>query len=491
MKMRLAANKPRQVSKLTTIRIVGFTALFFAVATISAISTSFGQDSGARSSHEKRVALWGSSVANGAGDESGQGGYANHIQQQMAAQGWELLNLSRNGDNTVTIRERFEPGEAPKQDVAYLTSVEPAFVIIGLSLGNEGITQCQLGQAYRCTSSMGEAQAVFDQFADGLQELIARVRAAGITPVVTLPYARSDFWEREYSLTRRMNLLINSWDVPSINILGAVDDGQGRWARGLWSDPFHPNAVGHEEIAYAFVPSLFPALQAGKEVPQLSGSNGYAQLSTDRADAMSYNVDGTMRSFALTFGVRPVKDGPIAAIRGQRLDSEYSIVRRSYGDFEWDSESLHLTPASGFESSLRVESGRIAYLSSHGDSISTPIGLTGDWNDVTLVHYAARGETLLYVDGEYAGSVNERLQPASFILGGTTGTGYRQWMIHRSALNGDEVRALHSNTLLQASLEIYAPLGGDNPTENRAQSLSVIRVDPGAIRFGSDAVNQR
>jgi lysophospholipase L1-like esterase len=473
------------------IRSIGFTALFAVVATILAAGTSLGQDSGTRSPHENRVALWGSSVANGAGDESGLGGYAKHLQQQMAAQGWELLNLSRNGDNTVSIKDRFEPGVTPEQDVAYLTSVDPAFVIIGLSLGNEGVAQCQLGQSRRCTNSLAEARAVLDQFASGLQELIARARAAGITPVVALPYARSDFWEREYSLTRRMNLLINSWNVPSINILGAVDDGQGRWARGLWGDPFHPNAAGHQEIAYAFVPSLFPALLAGKQVPQLSGSNGFAQLSTDRADAMSYDVDSTMRSFALTFEVRPVRDGPIAAIQGQVLDSEYSIVRRSYGDFEWDSETIHLTPASRFESSLRVERGRIAYLSSQGDSISTPISLKGDWHDVTLVHYAARGETLLFVDGEYAGSVDERLQPARFMLGGTAATSYRQWMIHRSALNGDEVRALHGDTLLQASLEIYAPLGGDNPVENRAQSLSAIRVDTGAVQFGSDAVNQR
>jgi hypothetical protein len=88
------------------IRSIGFTALFAVVATILAAGTSLGQDSGTRSPHENRVALWGSSVANGAGDESGLGGYAKHLQQQMAAQGWELLNLSRNGDNTVSIRDR-------------------------------------------------------------------------------------------------------------------------------------------------------------------------------------------------------------------------------------------------------------------------------------------------------------------------------------------------------------------------------------------------
>ena len=456
-----------------------------AVAAIAATDSGLAQTD-SQQADDNRVAIWGSSVANGTGDESDHGGYAGHLQELLAERGWELINQSKGGDNTVTIAARFEPGVTAEENTKYLTSVDPAYVVIGLSLGNEGIAQCQLGQSNGCTNSFADANAVFDQFASGLQSLIARARAAGITPVVALPYARSDFWEREYSLTRRMNLLINSWDVPSFNTLGAVDDGQGRWARGLWGDPFHPNAAGHEEIAYSFVPSLFAALRAGKPTPQRSRNGGFAQVRADAPDAMSYDVDDTMHSFALTFTVRPAKDGPIATIRGRLLDSEFTIVRRSYGAFEWDTESIELTPADDFVASLGVRDGRISYYSPGGGSISTSVYKSNAWHDVTLTHYAGRGETLLYVDGKQIGSVAERLQPTAFMLGGTADTDYKDWMIHRSGLNEDEVNALHDGGLLQASLEIYSPLSGADPLANRAQSTSEPRFDSTAVRFRNE-----
>ena len=468
-----------------SLQITRSAALLLAVAAIAATDTGLAQTI-SQQAHEKRVAIWGSSVADGTGDETNRGGYAGHLQELLAERGWELVNQSHGGDNTVTIAARFEPGPTPKENTRYLTSVDPAYVIIGLSLGNGGIAQCQLGQSDGCTNSFAEANTVFDQFASGLQHLIARARAAGITPVVTLPYARSDFWEREYGLTRRMNLLINSWDVPSFNTLGAVDDGQGRWARGLWGDPYHPNAAGHKEIAYSFVPSLFAALRAGKPIPQRSRNDGFVKLRADSLDAMSYDVDDTMHSFALTFTVRPAKDGPIATIRGQLLDSEFTIVRRSYGAFEWDTESIKLTPADGFAATLGVRDGRISYYSPGGRSIATSMEKSDAWYDVTLTHYAARGETLLYVDGERVGSVTERLQPTAFMLGGTANTDYKDWMIHRSGLNKDEVTALHSGRLLQASLEIYSPLSGEDPIANHAQSMSEPRFDSTIVRSWND-----
>lgn len=459
--------------------------LSLAVAVIAATDTGLAQTV-TQQANDNRVAIWGSSVANGTGDESDHGGYAGHLQKLLAERGWELINQSKGGDNTVTISARFEPGATPEENTRYLMSVDPAYVVIGLSLGNEGIAQCQLGQSNGCTNSFAEANAVFDQFASGLRSLIARAREAGITPIVALPYARSDFWEREYGLTRRMNLLINSWDVPSVNTLGAVDDGQGRWARGLWGDPYHPNAAGHQEIAYSFVPSLFAALRAGKPTPQRSRTGGFAHLRADSLDAMSYGVDDTMHSFALTFTVRPAGDGPIATIQGQLLDSEFTIVRRSYGAFEWDTESIRLTPVDGFVASLGVKDGRLSYYSPGGGSISTSIEKSNAWYDVTLTHYAARGETLLYVDGEQIGSITERLQPTAFMLGGTANTGYKDWMIHRSGLNNDEVYAMHNGRLLQASLEIYAPLSGEDPIANRAQSMSEPRIDSTIVRFRND-----
>ena len=432
-----------------------------------------------------RVAIWGSSVANGSGDELAQGGYAGRLAALLQTRGWSVINQSRGGDNTVTITPRFEPGETPDPDTKYLTTPDPAYVVVALSLGNEGIAQCQWGQEDGCTSSLADAEAIYAQFAAGLQRLISRARAADITPVVALPYARSDFFEREYGYTRRMNLLINSWDVPSINLLGAIDDGQGRWGRGLWADPLHHNAAGHTEIAYSFVPSLFAALDQGKPTPRKSDSNGFLRVQRDGPAPLSLETSDTIHSFAVSFMVRSRTGGVVAGINGRTLDHEYSILRRSYGDFQWDTESLELMPSdSSFATSLSIRNGRIRYQDSNGNYISSPVGNSNDdWHYVTLSHSVARGESSLFVDGAYAGSVTERLQPESFELGGANAD-FKEWTIHRASLNSDEVAALHSGTLLQASLELYAPLAQDGA--NLAQSLSELAIDLSGAEFASD-----
>ena len=103
---------------------------------------------------------------------------------------------------------------------------------------------------------------------------------------------------------------------------------------------------------------------------------------------------------------------------------------------------------------------------------------------MTLSHYVARGETALYVDGRLVGTIAERLQPDRFVLGGpgpdwstavSAPADYKDWMVHRAALTADEVEVLHDGVLLQASLELYAPLENES-FENTAQSLSVIDV---------------
>jgi hypothetical protein len=61
-------------------------------------------------------------------------------------------------------------------------------------------------------------------------------------------------------------------------------------------------------------------------------------------------------------------------------------------------------------------------------------------------------------------------------------------MIHRAGLHADEARALHAGTLLQASLEVYAPLSraGGAVAENLAQSLSVVEVDAAGVTHRKD-----
>ncbi len=57
-------------------------------------------------------------------------------------------------------------------------------------------------------------------------------------------YPHAAFTREQYQAVEQMNLDLNGWDVPSVNLLGAVDDGEGHWTRGFFHDEGHPNAGG-------------------------------------------------------------------------------------------------------------------------------------------------------------------------------------------------------------------------------------------------------
>ena len=477
-------------------RLQSFVVALLLLATIGLVAQQ-GADTADR---ERRIAFFGSSVPNGTGDETRQGGYTGRMRTLLEPRGWGVLNQSRGGDNTVTIVPRFEPEGTPDPDTRYLTTVDPGFAVLALSLGNEGIMECAPGETRRCTATTDEADRIYEQFASGLWTLVERTRAEAIVPIVTLCYTRSDFNEREYAYTRRMNLLINSWDVPSVNLLGAIDDGTGRWATGFVADSLHPNSAGHIEMAHAFVPSLFDALAAGKPLPVKSTDPGFMRVRGGAAAPLSFSPNETMRSFAVSFLVRPNGDGTVAAVSGRTLDVsvEQRDYRRRSGAVPID--VYNLAPSGRTRTRVTVLDGRLTYAGSSGETVaSNRMATDGGWHHVVLSHYVARGETLLFVDGELAGSVAERLQPDRFVLGGAGATGnaapdqvdYKNWMIHRAGLNADEAGALHAGTLLQASLEVYAPLTESTghagvAVENLAQSLSAVEVDTAGVTYSQD-----
>ncbi len=124
--------------------------------------------------------------------------------------------------------------------------------------------------------------------------------------------------------------------------------------------------------------------------------------------------------------------------------------------------------------------------------ISSTVPADANWHTVVVSHYTARGETLFFVDGQLAGRTAERLQPKRFFVGGpsqetpttpaSNQADLKDLMIYRSGLNADEVAAMQKGLLLQASLEVYAPLADarvehGTKLENRAQSLSFATVE--------------
>jgi len=428
--------------------------------------------------HPHRIAVFGSSVANGRGDETARDGYTGLLRVMMAQRGWEVLNQSRGGDNTKTLMTRFAPDGAPDPKTRYLTTVNPSYVVVGLSFGNENLFE---------SKTKAEKDAVYDGYLKGIRAVVDRARQNGIIPVVMLCYTRDLYTPQDYEYVRRANVEQAQWDVPTVNVLGAIDDGKGHWALG-WDDK-HPQASGHAEFAYAFVPSLFEALEKGKPNPVRATSSGFAHIASATAP-LTFAPTETMHPFAISVMVRTQTDGTLSAISGSTLATRTEIRVNEDKPFT----ATTLVADKPFAASLVVQDGRFGYKSAAKTTIDSGVRADAQWHDIVLSHFTARGETVLFVDGKQVGTVAERLEPKNFVVGSRGD--FKDLFLYRAALNADEVAALHADKMLKGSLEIYSSLtdaefraGGT--VENRAQSLTAFKVGTDRIVHVEEGTSTR
>ena len=386
------------------------------------------------SRHPLKLVFMGSSVPEGTGATDHHGYVADYFdvlaRRQKAGVGlpWQTANVSIPGDNTLKVLARYDRDLLPQR---------AKYVVFALALGNEGIKE--------------GGPPIFEQFQTNLLRLIAQARADGMVPVVTNGYTRNDYGPAQYDFTRRMNALINGWHVPSINLLGAIDDGQGRWTTGYWFDGFHPNDRGHAEMAHAIVPSLFDALHAGKPLPHRRPSRG---LTLAASSALRLVPEDVVHPFTTIVDFQTTRPGQLLAIR----------------------DSAGLTTGT-----LRVETnGTISYRSAKGGRLTGQVPVTDNrWHQLALAHYYARGATFLYLDSTLVGTLPERLRPTRLDLGGPAAPAraqYRNWLFYRSGMNAGEIRAVAADSLLQSSLELYAPLATPDSLANLAQSLNKLTL---------------
>lgn len=383
-----------------------------------------------------RISVFGSSVAHGTGATNDRG-YA-YLYGQLLSQRkqagespypFTLSDICVGGNTSTKLLQRYN-------DLIFDLG---RYVIIGISLGNEGI------------HNSSRAQAIADRWSENVWNIVNMARDDGKVPVVMNNYGRADFNAKDYAQVKRINLIVHEWDVPSVNLLGAIDDGQGHWAAGYENDPFHPNTIGHREMMHAIPPSLFDALAEGKPIPMRDGSG---KLTLSRGNTIAFAPEGTVHPFAISIVVSGSDQGRIATLNAGARKAWIGVNRDH----------------------------RAYYCSTTGDSLVCPIPLVDRVrHTITLSHSYARRQTQFFVDMEGT-ATNERLLLERVTLGDATRRNtqrsFSELFFWRSALNSDEVSALARGRMLRSSLEIYAPLDNDRRDSlvNLAQSMNTLRL---------------
>lgn len=384
---------------------------------------------------EYKISFMGSSVCYGTGATKDYG-YAymytdllKQRKQENIGKDWTTSNISIGGNTTQMVLDRWERD---------LLRDCGRYVFYGLSLGNERNNGTQTDQAAK-------------NYEKGMKQLIRQADSVGIVPVMASNYANAGFNSSDYEILKNLNLTIQQWEVPSVNMLGAVDDGAGRWVKAIENDGAHPNSDGHREMSYAIVPSLFDALDAGKTIPQRQESTAYALGKASATQHIEFAPENIVHPFTLSFEVKASSAGTLASFETENGTGNIKIG----------------------------ENGNIVYESPSNGQITSTTSANDEWLCISLTHYYAWGSTQLYVNGIKCGELSEKLVAKKFALGGNNApdkADYRQLFFWRSGMNDKEIAAVAEGKMLRSSLEIYAPLSNESPLLNLAQSTNTLAL---------------
>ncbi|MBR0222647.1 MAG: DUF5121 domain-containing protein, partial [Bacteroidales bacterium] len=198
-------------------------------------------------------------------------------------------------------------------------------------------------------------------------------------------------------------------------------------------------------------------LAAGKAQPVRNSAGSY---SLGGRQVIAVEPEGRIHPFTVTFSVKTATAGGILTF--------------------FDGETA------------RTVSITDAGVLSYGTVTGTTAVKDNAWHQVTLTHFYARGETLLYVDGILQGSVAEKVSTTAFYIGYAAADVTASWkevFFWRSGMNAEEIAAVADGKMLKSSLEFYAPLAGS--LSNLAQSTSTLSLADGAALVPAEDTTPR
>ena len=361
-----------------------------------------------------KLVVYGSSVARGAGAKNSYGWAAMLKDALEKRGGWSVVNKSIGGDNTTKLLGRFKTDLLPEK---------PDVVVIGLSLANEGLRG-------------SEPESIYKKYRRNMRKLVQLCHKNHIIPVITNCYPNGSYTDAQYSYIKNFNTELSRWNVASIDFLGATDNGFGRWNKGSWKDNGHPNDIGHREMFYSIPLSMFDFL-IDQNYKLLASGKGWLHCNSGGKSAvLEYKPEYPPHSFSISFNflcpILPKQDSVIAGV-----DNNLLILSRR---------------------------GKMIYQTKDGKkAVSKKCIKANQSITVGVCHDYLENTTRLYLNGKLEGSIKESLSPSIFYLGGSENKGtcvsqYRNFLLYRSCLRGDQLSELVAEKISHSSLELYSPL---------------------------------
>ena len=369
----------------------------------------------AESASHMKLVVFGSSVACGAGAEN-MFGWANQLGRALESRNWTFVNQSVGGDTTEKLMARFEND---------LLSQHPHIVIIALSLANEGL--------------IVNPSAVYQRYVRNMRKLIQMCRNHGIVPVVSNVYPNNGYGGEHLSYVRAFNAELNRWPVASIDLMGTVDNGEGRWQEGCYQDAGHPNDRGHFEMSHAASPALFDNLidhlySLPTPLPLWARTKDRTE---ENAPLLDHRPEHPLRSFTCVYTVRLE-----SALRTP------SAIFSTMGDcaIGLDKEG---TVVCSLPDGRVLRSGVVM-------KMHRPY-------QVGVTYSVVRRLITCFIDGTEVSQASVDLTPTVFTLGGgpsvgAPATSYKDYLIYRSCLDAASLSTLASGRWLRSSLHLLAPL---------------------------------
>lgn len=398
-------------------------------------------------SGQRRLLIFGSSVASGTGDPTGKG-WAGRLKDSLGTN-WVVINRSIPGDSTKSLLDRFDRDVVGESwDVIW----------VALSLMNEGI----FGP---------NPDSTYETYVLNQRKLIGLIRQLGAVPVVSSAYPNSLYGPRELGYCRRFNAQLNDWGVAGIDFWGALDDGTGKWIPGHISDALHPNATGHEAMFRSIPHGLLDSLVSPEVTPaETFTAIKFTDTATNSAP-ICFIPNKSAKDFTLSFW-----------FSGTNLSNK---------------ALCGIGPGA---SRIRAPGGWLRYTSFNGAEVLADSSQhsDGNWHHVSLVHQAGLSRTTFYLDGERVGAISEQFASIEkFTLGGraddnpwanATGVAFWGFSIHRVPLSPEIVASISAGKNWKLSTDLSAPISLlpsiPSPTATKYPSIrGRIEFAPGTWAF--------